>query len=221
MEKTVLVVGASRGLGEEFVRQYAADGWSVLAAMRRPVAAHLPAGVTTLALDVCKRDSITAAAEILPERLDRLVICAGAMGDKNQRFETPDAADFDEVMHTNVLAPIALIEVLAPRLSRDGCIAVLTSRMGSIGDAESPYALLYRCSKAAANMVVKCAAKAFAADGPRIVALHPGWVRTDMGGPQAPLLPPESVTGMRRVIEDVEAFPSGGFYNYQGESLPW
>jgi len=221
MAKSVLVVGASRGLGEEFVRQYAADGWNVLATMRRPAAAHLPAAVTTLALDVCKRDSIKAAVEMLPERLDRLVICAGALGEKNEHFETPRTEDFDEVMHTNVLAPIALIEALASRLGRDGCIAVLTSRMGSIGDAESPYALLYRCSKAAENMVVKCAAKAFQADGPRIVALHPGWVRTDMGGPQAPLLPPESITGMRRVIEDAEAFPSGGFYNYQGESLPW
>ena len=219
--KTVLVVGASRGLGLEFVRHYAAAGWRVLAGLRHPASTDLPAAVTSYPIDVCNLASIAAAAEALQHELDLLVICAGALGDKNQAFETPEPEDFDRVMRTNVLGPIALIEQLAPRMAADGSIALLTSRMGSIGDAESPFALLYRCSKAAANMAVKCAAKAFADAGPRIVALHPGWVRTAMGGSEAPLLPPESIAGMRRVIDDAGAFPSGGFYNYLGEPLPW
>ncbi|MCB1909429.1 MAG: SDR family NAD(P)-dependent oxidoreductase [Rhodocyclaceae bacterium] len=219
--KTVLVVGASRGLGLEFVRQYAAAGWRVLAGLRHPASTELPAAVTSYAIDVCKLASIEAVLEALQHELDHLVVCAGALGPRNQAFETPDPEEFDQVMRTNVLGPIALIEQFAPHIRPGGCIAVLTSRMGSIGDAESPFALLYRCSKAAANMAVRCAAKACAGGGPRIVALHPGWVRTEMGGPDAPLLPPESVTGMRRVIDDAEAFPSGGFYNYLGETVPW
>ncbi|MCB1897059.1 MAG: SDR family NAD(P)-dependent oxidoreductase [Zoogloeaceae bacterium] len=219
--KTVLVVGASRGLGLEFVRQYAAAGWRVLAGLRHPASTDLPAAITTHAIDVCNLASIDAVAEALQHELDHLVISAGALGVKNLGFETPDPEDFDRVMRTNVLGTIALIEQLAPRMAAGGTIAVLSSRMGSIGDADSPFALLYRCSKAAVNMVVKCAASAYADSGLRIVALYPGWVRTEMGGPDAPLLPPESVTGMRRVIDDADAFPSGGFFSYRGDPLPW
>lgn len=221
MSGTVLVAGASRGLGLEFVHQYAAAGWQVVAGLRRPASVRLPDGVRAQALDVCDPASIAQLAASLDSPLDRLLICAGAMGAKNAAFTTPAGKDFDQVMRTNVLAPIALIEALAPHMARGGCIAVLTSRMGSIADAESPYALLYRCSKAAANMVVKCASQAYRDDALRIIALHPGWVRTDMGGPEAPLLPPESVVGMRAVIEDSATCPGGGFYNYQGQSLPW
>ena len=204
MTRTVLIAGASRGLGLEFVHQYGADGWQVLAGLRDPSAAAFPPG--------------TAA---LPDLLELAVVCAGAIGNKNGDYTTPTVDDFDAVMQTNVRGPIALIEALAPRMAADGTIAVLSSRMGSIADAESPFALLYRCSKAATNMAVKCASMAFAERGPRVIALHPGWVRTEMGGPQAPLLPPESVAGMRAVIDDADRFASGGFYNYQGQPLPW
>ncbi|MCB1956131.1 MAG: SDR family NAD(P)-dependent oxidoreductase, partial [Rhodocyclaceae bacterium] len=208
MPRTVLIAGASRGLGLEFVQQYAADGWQVFAGLRAPSEARFPAGTTALPLDVCRTDSIAALQDALPERLDCVVVCAGAIGNKDSDFATPSADDFDTVMQTNVRGPIALIETLAPRMAPGGTIAVLSSRMGSIADAESPFALLYRCSKAATNMLVKCASQAFAESGPRVIALHPGWVRTDMGGPQAPLMPPESVAGMRTVIDDADRFPS-------------
>ncbi|MCB1185121.1 SDR family NAD(P)-dependent oxidoreductase [bacterium] len=221
MTRTVLIAGASRGLGLEFVHQYGADGWQVLAGLRDPSAAAFPPGTAALPLDVRDDASITALAAALPDLLELAVVCAGAIGNKNGDYTTPTVDDFDAVMQTNVRGPIALIEALAPRMAADGTIAVLSSRMGSIADAESPFALLYRCSKAATNMAVKCASMAFAERGPRVIALHPGWVRTEMGGPQAPLLPPESVAGMRAVIDDADRFASGGFYNYQGQPLPW
>ena len=222
MSRKVFIVGASRGLGREFVEQYAAAGCEVVAGVRKPGTTPLPEGVREIQIDVANEASVKAAADELTGPLDLLVICAGAFGAKNEHFETPTTADLDVVMRANVLGPIALIETFAPRISAArGTVAVLTSRMGSIGDAGSPYGLLYRCSKAAANMVVKCASEAYARDGARIIALHPGWVRTDMGGPQAPLEAPESIAGMRTVIDDETGYPGGGFYTYQGETLPW
>ncbi len=105
--------------------------------------------------------------------------------------------------------------------AKGGTLAFVSSRMGSIAEASASYGLLYRTSKAAINMVAKLAHADYSPIGVRVLSLHPGWVRTDMGGPNADVEVSVSIEGMRRVIADADAFPSGCFYDYRGQSLAW
>ena len=220
---TVLVAGASRGLGREFVNQYLADGWQVIAGVRTAGAERFDDGVRVLKLDVTRKADVDAADAALGDApLDLLVIVAGQTGTRSQDFAAPDDAEFDAVMRTNVLGPMRLIEALAPRIAAArGTIAVLSSAMGSIGGSQHAGDLIYRTSKAAVNMVVHNAQLQYSPQGLRIVSLHPGWVRTDMGGSNADLSPEDSVAGMRRVIAKLNAEDSGRFFDYQGKALPW
>lgn len=225
MDKRVFVAGASRGIGLEFAVQYAADGWSVVAGCRNPAQARswLPPSVDLQSLDVTELASVEAvAAHLADHPLDLLLINAGVSGPDAAGFVAPDEVSFDLVMHTNVLGPMRLIEALGPNVAAaGGVIAVLSSKMGSIEQAEGANALAYRCSKAAVNMVVKTAACVFGAQGAVVVGLHPGWVRTDMGGPNAHLGVTESVEDLREVIAGVSAGSNGGFFDYSGRQLPW
>ncbi len=226
-----LIVGASRGLGLEFARQYASDGWSVLATHRAPADEQRlrEIGAQPLALDVLDADAPTTLAGALarlepqPAAVDLVVVNAGIHGPRQVRIaHPPSSADFDAVMHTNVLGPMRLLAVLAPALAASkGTLALVTSRMGSVSAASTPNSLLYRVSKAAENMVAKAAHVELSPDGVRVLALHPGWVRTDMGGPNADLGLEESVRGMRRVLGDARSHASGGFFDYRGEALAW
>lgn len=225
MGKTVLVVGASRGIGLEFAVQYASDGWSVIAACRNPDQAQswLPSGVDIQPVDVTDMVSIDALTAHLNETpLDLLIINAGVAGPDAAGFVAPDVLDFDRVMHTNVLGPMRIIQAFGACVAQaEGVIAVLSSKMGSIEEADAASALTYRCSKAAANMVVKTAACEFGAQGATVVALHPGWVRTDMGGPKADLGVTESVENLRDLIAGLSADCNGEFFDYTGRQLPW
>lgn len=222
-----LIVGASRGLGFEFAKQYVDDGWAVLATHRAPAdAERLRAiGAQPLALDVLdpKAPAALAGPQTTVGALDVAIVNAGIHGPgKIGIFDPPSASDFDLVMHTNVHAPMRLLPALAPMLERaGGTLAFVTSSMGSIAAAGTGHGLLYRVSKAAENMVAKVTHVELAPLGIRVVALNPGWVRTDMGGPDAPVEVSDSVAGMRRVIADRAAWPGGGFYDFRGESLAW
>ena len=126
------------------------------------------------------------------------------------------------MMRTNVLSAMQLLPMVAPLLSPSrGTMAFVSSRMGSIAAAGASYGMLYRVSKAAVNMVGKLAHVDMAPLGVRVVILHPGWARTDMGGPNAEVDVERSVGGMRQVIADPLAYPGGGFYDYRGQSLAW
>lgn len=225
MSKTVLVAGASRGIGLEFTVQYAAEGWHVIGACRAPEPARrwAPAGVDLQALDVTDANSVAALAWHLDDApLDLLIINAGVAGPDAGSFAAPGDADFDAVMHTNVLGPMRLIQAFGPNVARaDGVIAVISSKMGSIYETTGADALAYRCSKAAANMVMKAAANEFGARGAIVVSLHPGWVRTEMGGPQATVGVSESVEGLRRVIAGLAPDDNGCFFDYSGRALSW
>jgi len=222
---TVLIVGASRGIGLEFTRQYAAAGERVLATYRREAdAGHLRMlGATALHLDVLDAGS---RAELVDQiggmRLDLVVLSVGVYGPRTAGLEAPDPSEFDRVMHTNVLAPMHLISLLAPLLADSGAkVAVLSSRMGSIGLMGSAYGWLYRASKAAVNAVLRAASLELGARAVVCMAFHPGWVRTDMGGAGAAIDVAESVNNLRRVIAQANDSHNGKFLNYTGEHLSW
>lgn len=224
--KTVLIVGASRGLGHEFVRSYCRDGWRVLATARdgAALAALRAMGAETFSLDITQPEQIAAlGAQLHGEKLDLAVIVAGVYGPRTEHIEPTEAEDFDQVMRTNVRGPMQLLPILLPLTdAASGVLAVLSSKMGGIRDMNSASGWLYRASKAALNASLKAAA--LEAHGSTCIALHPGWVRTDMGGTSAAIDPAHSVTGMRAVIAAARADRTkfnGSFVQYDGTPLAW
>ncbi len=222
---TCLIVGASRGIGREFARQYAAEGERVIATYRKQSdGAALDAFCTrTVALDLLQSGYAAALDQALgKEPLDLAIIVAGVAGPRSEHISAPERADFDTVMRTNVLAAMQLIPMLTDRLAAShGKLAVISSKMGSIGNTTSAYSWLYRASKAALNSVLKSASIELGGRGVVCMALHPGWVRTDMGGKGADLSAEQSVTSMRRVIAAANRSHNGRFLNYNGEQLEW
>ena len=229
---SLLVTGASRGLGLEFARQYAADGWRVFAACREPQAAgelqKLATGsagrIRVLAMNVADGASVrAAAAEIADEAVDVLLNNAGVGNPPGKTLGSLDYAAWLRVLDVNALGPARVAEALLENVARGGgrLIVTLTSRMGSIADNHSGGSYPYRSSKAAANMVVRSLAVDLAPRGIACVALHPGWVRTDMGGAGGKIEPGESVAAMRRLIAGLGPKDSGKFYNYDGAEIPW
>jgi NAD(P)-dependent dehydrogenase (short-subunit alcohol dehydrogenase family) len=224
--KTALIVGASRGIGREFARQYRMAGWRVLATARDDDALDALAalGCDTYPLDVAEPEEIAALGQKLDgERLDAAIIVSGVYGPRTEGVETITAEDFDYVMITNVRGPMQLMPILLPRVEdAQGVLAVLTSRMGSINEATGTTGWLYRASKAALNDALKIAS--LQTRRATCIALHPGWVRTDMGGSQAAIDPERSVAGMREVIAEAAASHAsfnGRFIQYDGTGLDW
>jgi len=221
---TCLVLGATRGIGLELARQYAGDGWRVLGSYRAAAdgAALARICARTVQIDFMQPDWTAALAALQDERIDLAILAAGILGPRSAGLTAPDPEDFDAVMHTNVLAAMQAIPALAEGLiASGGKIVVLSSRMGSVGGTTDASRWLYRASKAALNSVLKSASVDLGACGVVCMALHPGWVRTDMGGAEADLDVRESVASMRRVIGAANRSHNGRFLNYNGEQLEW
>jgi NAD(P)-dependent dehydrogenase (short-subunit alcohol dehydrogenase family) len=219
----VLVVGASRGIGLELVRQYRADGHLVTATARSEdgLARLRELGATTIRLDVTDLASTSVLAwPIDGANLDVAIYVAGVYGPRTSGLQTPTEADFDLVMHTNVLGAMRVLPQLAPALAPGAKVAVLSSRMGSIGARGSTSGWLYRASKAALNSALKDVSLALAGRAV-CVALHPGWVRTDLGGAGATLDVAQSVADLRRTIAVLRPADNGGFFNHDGTPIPW
>lgn len=225
---TCLVTGANRGIGLEFAKQYAADGWSVVATCRRPgeatALAALQGDVRIEALDVTDFARIEALGRRLAAvPVDLLINNAGIYGPRVTRYDSVDYAAWPEVMRVNVMAPLKVTAVFIPNLLRGGLRTVIgvSSLMGSIGDNTSGGSYIYRSSKAALHAVLRSLAIDLRGRQIIVCALNPGWVRTDMGGSAAMLDPFESVAGMRDVISRLTLRESGRCFNYDGEELPW
>jgi NAD(P)-dependent dehydrogenase (short-subunit alcohol dehydrogenase family) len=216
---SVAIVGASRGLGLEFVQQYLADGWTVHASARQASAleALRNLGAAAYRADVTDEASLAAMAAAIAGSLD-LVIANAGVGAREPVLDEIDAAAWAQVMQVNALGPLLVARTLGKKVRQGGTIAALSSVLGSIAD-NSGGIWSYRMSKAALNMGLSCLAIELKPRDVKVLALHPGWVQTDMGGKQAPLQPAESVAGLRRVI--AEARDSGHFVDYSGKPIPW
>jgi NAD(P)-dependent dehydrogenase (short-subunit alcohol dehydrogenase family) len=224
---TVLITGANRGLGLEFSRQYAADGWRVIACCRTPGNApelkKLGGKIEVRALDVASQESIRHLAKALAGTpIDVLINNAGIHGDRRPFGET-DVALWKRIFEVNTIAPIQVLAALLDNViaSAQKKVANISSKVGSIGDGPSGGSYAYRTSKTALNMAMVNAAHELRNHGITILLLHPGWVQTDMGGPSAPVTIEQSITGMRRVIDKATQAETGHFYDYTGRQLPW
>ena len=218
----VLVIGASRGIGLEFVRQYSARRHAVTATARDGAGLERirAFGAHALQLDIVNANSVSAlAARIRGAAFDVVGVSAG-VGLALGAPEVPSEQVFDNVMHATVLGPMRLMQPIADALAPGAKLALLSSLMGSIGARGETSHWVYRASKAALNSVLKDVSLLF---GPRAicVSLHPGWVRTDMGGADADLDVLESVAGMREVIDGLRPEDTGGFRNFDGASIEW
>jgi NAD(P)-dependent dehydrogenase (short-subunit alcohol dehydrogenase family) len=221
---TVLVTGANRGLGLEFARQYAADGWQVVACCRKPDDASalrkIKGEVKIEALDVANDASVAKlAGRLKGQAIDLLINNAGIYGPRSGT----DTDAWLEVFRVNSIAPFRVAEALAGNVARSQKkqIVNITSIMGSIGSTESGGSYVYRSSKAALNMVMKGLSAELSDKGITIVVCHPGWVQTDMGGKGAPLEIADSIGSLRKLIAKLKPADSGKYFNYDGKPLPW
>lgn len=235
-----LVTGANRGLGLEFTRQLLARGDRVIATCRQPGRAHAlnqlvgehPGRLHLLPLDVAAPKSHAELVRELPlvlggpdgdapdARLDLLINNAGVLH-SGERFGKVAAATLDDSLRTNATGPFLLTQALAPLLADGARVANLSSELGSIAGKDAFRTPSYSISKAALNMATALLARALVERGIVVLALHPGWVQTDMGGSGADVAPEDAAAALLRVVERADAGDSGRFLNRHGMPLPW
>jgi NAD(P)-dependent dehydrogenase (short-subunit alcohol dehydrogenase family) len=224
---TVLITGANRGIGLEFAKQYAAEGWRVHAACRDPDTASalksIKGDVRLHRLEVTDEAQIDALAKSLgSESLDIVINNAGIIG-PDDSFGKTDVEGWMQTLRVNTVAPVRIAERLVANLERGErkLLVNITSRMGSIADNSSGGSYAYRTSKAALNMAAKSLSLDLKRKGITVVVFHPGWAKTDMGGRSATVPVADSVGGMRAKIAALTAADSGQFFNYNGQPVPW
>lgn len=231
--KTVLVTGANRGIGLEFVKQYASDGWRVLACCRNHTAAAVlndlavqhKGHITVYSLDVAEYEQIERLSrELSNETIDLLINNAGIYPtSRSDGFGRTDYDAWARAFHINTMAPLKMAESFISQVTKSNLktFVTITSKMGSVADNQGGGSYVYRSSKAAVNMVMKSLAIDLEAVGVISVLLHPGWVKTDMGGPNGLISTEQSVMGMRQVISKLKIENSGEFYAFDGQVVPW
>ena len=222
---TIMITGANRGLGLEFARQFYNEEYRVIATCRNPKDANKLNAIGDIdvhSLDVTEDKSVAILADKLRgENIDILINNAGVIGQRDG-FGKLDYDIWAETMDTNVFGPMRVAEAFRDNVmnSKKKQMIFITSRMGSITEAV-PNAYVYRSSKAALNMAVKCLSAELEEKGLIAVLFHPGHVQTDMGGQAAPVTPQKSIEGMKNQIVALTRDDNGRFLSYDGHQIPW
>ncbi len=229
---TVLITGANRGLGLEFCRQYAEQDWHVIACSRNPddafdlnKLAGRHANIQLEQLDVSEFEQIDAlSGKLAAQPIDVLINNAGIYADnKSNGFGQLDYQAWTKSLVVNTEAPVKMAEAFLPQIKKSNkkLIVNISSLMGSIADNDSGGSIFYRSSKAALNAVMKSLAIELKDQSVGVLIFHPGWVKTDMGGPNGLINADQSITGMRALIENFSLDQSGSFVKYDGTPMPW
>ncbi len=229
---TILITGSNRGLGLEFVKQYAKDEWDVIACCRTPdkadelqtLAKNHEGKVSVHKLDVSDFKAIEEFGTKFKGRpIDVLINNAGVYERLKNQFGQIDYDNWIESFQINTLAPIKMAEIFIENVAKSEkkTIISISSKVGSIADNTSGKRYIYRSTKTALNMAVKSLSIDLKPQGIIAVSLHPGWVLTDMGGPNALIDTKKSIQGMKQVIQNLTMTDSGKFLNYDGTEIPW
>lgn len=228
---TILITGANRGIGLELTEQFAESGWQVLACCRDPAnAGELRAlverglAIELHALDVTNYTQMANLADQLKGRpIDILLSNAGIYDSKSSGFGKVDAEEWRQVLEVNTIAPLMLVQAFIEQVaaSQQKLVAVISSKVGSIADNSSGGSYMYRSSKTAVNQVVKSLSIDLADRSISVISLHPGWVQTEMGGPNAEISTDQSVSGLKNILQSAGLAQSGQFIEYNGNSIPW
>ena len=231
MAQTALIVGASRGIGLGLVEELVDRGWEVTGTARSAAgeaALKAAAGKAGGNVHIETVDTTDlASAESLRDRLkgqvfDLIVVNAGVSGPQNKNPRTVTNEEFSGLFVTNALAPVRFAELFAKRVKpQTGVLGLMTSQLGSVEQASAGGMELYRASKAALNSFTRSFAARHKDKGIAVLSLHPGWVRTDMGGPNADIDVETSVRGLTNVIERAQKDRQNGYFDYKGDTLPW
>lgn len=232
MSQRILVTGANRGLGFTFVTRYLERGDSVIAVCRAPqqaeglhrLAQQYPDRLQILQADVADPGDLARLGSALANQAVDVMICnAGVYGPRAAGFGAVESEPWHQVLTVNTIAPLLLTQELMPALRRGQgrTLVYITSKMGSIAENNSGGSYIYRSSKAALNAVVRSLAMDLSPEGFTAVVLHPGWVLTDMGGPNALITADTSVAGMMAVVDGLDPAATGRFFNYDGTEIAW
>ena len=228
---TILITGSNRGIGLELAKQFAADGWAVLACCRDPAAADAlraladsNPSIEVHRLEVTDYEQMSALSRELGDRaIDVLLSNAGVYGPRGHGFGEVDPVAWREVLEVNSIAPMMLAQAFVEQVaaSERKVIAVVSSKMGSLAANGSGGSYIYRSSKTTVNQVVKCLSIDLADRDISTLTLHPGWVQTDMGGSDADITVAESAAGLKTVLQNAGKAQNGHFLNYDGDLIPW
>jgi len=227
---TILLIAASRGLGRAMAEEFLKKGWHVVGTVRdrsahtklHELAAQYTGRLEVETLDICDQEQIAALRQRLSDRMfEMLFVNAGITNDEKETIEDVTTDEFIRVMVTNALSPMRVVEALQGLVSADGLIGVMSSGQGSVTNNVTGMREVYRGSKAALNQFMRSYAARHAGTQRALVLMAPGWVRTEMGGPDARLSIDESVPNLVNVLLKKRGNPGLEYLDYQGRTVPW
>ena len=227
----VLITGANRGLGFGFVKSFLAKNANVICTTRNISGSpelleckkKYPNNIEVLELDLLKENSGNRLSDLFSDKPIDILINNAGVGNSNQQFGSISSKPWLDVLKVNLIAPLMITQSIIENVKKSSGkkIYFLSSQLGSIGDNTSGGMYIYRSSKTGLNQIVKSLSVDLKAHGITVISLHPGWVKTDMGGPNAPVTIEESIEGMMKVIKATDIRDTGRFLNYDGRELPW